>query len=113
MKLKVNFFITKNKLKYEQTNADTFVGSPYWLSPEQLNKKKYTNKVDIWALGICIIEMAEGMPPYGELRPISAMKMIKNNPIVNFQDPDQFSDELNDFLSKCLQLEPEQRWSAD
>jgi len=52
------------------------VGSPYWLSPEQLRKEIYTNKVDIWALGICIIEMAEGMPPYGDLRPNYAMKMI-------------------------------------
>ncbi|KAL4441904.1 hypothetical protein ABPG74_003655 [Tetrahymena malaccensis] len=96
-----------------KSDADTFVGSPYWLSPEQLNKQKYTNKVDIWALGICIIEMAEGMPPYGDLRPTSAMKMIKQNPIVNFQDPQQFSDELNNFLSHCLQINPEERWSAE
>ncbi|EAS02701.2 Serine/Threonine kinase domain protein (macronuclear) [Tetrahymena thermophila SB210] len=96
-----------------KSDADTFVGSPYWLSPEQLNKQKYTNKVDIWALGICIIEMAEGMPPYGDLRPTSAMKMIKQNPIVNFQDPQQFSDELNNFLCHCLQINPEDRWTAE
>ncbi|KAL4469791.1 hypothetical protein ABPG72_022111 [Tetrahymena utriculariae] len=96
-----------------KSDADTLVGSPYWLSPEQLNKQKYTNKVDIWALGICIIEMAEGMPPYGDLRPTSAMKMIKQNPIVNFQDSKQFSDELNNFLSHCLQINPEERWSAE
>jgi len=34
------------------------------MAPEILKKDKYKNSVDIWGLGICIIEMAEGVPPY-------------------------------------------------
>ena len=37
------------------------------MAPELLKKKKYNNLVDIWGLGICIIEMAEGSPPWTEL----------------------------------------------
>lgn len=54
-----DFGIASTKIK-----SNSFMGTPHYMSPEQLNNGSYTNAVDIWALGICIIEMAEGKPPY-------------------------------------------------
>ena len=41
-------------------------GSPYWMAPEILRKEEYTQNIDIWALGITCIELAEYEPPYSD-----------------------------------------------
>ena len=95
-----------------KSHSDSFIGSPLWMAPEQLSKTTYDYKIDIWALGVCIIEMAEGKAPYDHLHPIRAMYAIQHNPQTEFTNPEKFSPELNDFLRRCLQLDSKQRAGA-
>lgn len=89
----------------------TFAGSPYWLSPEIITRKAYDTKTDIWSLGILIIEMLEGAPPYLNEAPLKAIYLIasRGKPDINY---DKLSPELADFLDKCLNIDPEARATA-
>lgn len=58
------------------------IGTPLYMSPECVLGKSYDAKSDIWSLGICLIELAEGNPPYASMNNKRAMRMI---PIVNQQ----------------------------
>jgi serine/threonine protein kinase len=40
------------------------------MAPEVVKSRIYSAKLDVWALGITIIEMVDGQPPLMELNPI-------------------------------------------
>ncbi|VDL30843.1 unnamed protein product [Hymenolepis diminuta] len=95
-----------------QSKRQTMVGTPYWMAPEVVNKAvKYGPKIDIWSLGIMIIEMLDGEPPYLNEPPLKAIYHIQTQ-----ERPEPKSTEVSplmrDFLDRCLQIDPEKRASA-
>ena len=88
-------------------------GSPYWMAPEVLNKEEYDQTIDIWALGITCIELAENEPPYFKLSPKEVMKQIIKLPPNGLNDKSKWSNEFNDFISCCLTVDRFKRPSAE
>lgn len=50
------------------------------MAPELIKGQYYDDKVDIWSLGILLVEMAQNNPPYVELPPlkVSTIQMLAN-----------------------------------
>lgn len=44
--------------------AKTYVGTPYYMSPEQVNEQPYDEKSDIWSAGCLLFELASLKPPF-------------------------------------------------
>ncbi len=66
-------------VKTEEANdptKTTVVGTPLWMAPEIFQNRMYHPGVDIWALGVVLIEMVEGRPPYHKLERKQALKEI-------------------------------------
>jgi serine/threonine protein kinase len=42
----------------------TKIGTPLYLSPEQVKQKPYDFKVDIWGIGCCLYHMCNFRPPF-------------------------------------------------
>eukprot|EP01132_Coremiostelium_polycephalum_P007975 gene7975-9809_t len=88
-------------------------GSPFWMPPEQILGIPHSFSVDIWSFGVCVAEMMRRKVPNHTSR-LKAMMTVATEGLVftKEQYPD-WSDEVHDFLEKCLQFDPTQRATAD
>ena len=90
----------------------SLVGTPYWMAPEVISRLPYGTEVDIWSLGIMVIEMVDGEPPLFKEPPLQAMRRIKDMPPPQLKNVHMVSPRLQGFLEKMLMRDPSQRASA-
>jgi len=105
-------FGVAGQLTDTMAKRNTVIGTPFWMAPEVIEEIGYDCVADIWSLGITALEMAEGKPPYGDIHPMRAIFMIPQKPPPSFREPDRWSTEFIDFVSKCLVKEPDDRATA-
>ncbi|KAK7070630.1 Checkpoint kinase 2, partial [Halocaridina rubra] len=103
-----------SKLAADTSQMTTFCGTPTYISPELLGGGSYTNKVDMWSLGVVLYVSLVGYPPFtmdddGKLR-----YQIKNA-VYNFKHPlwNSVSKEAKDLITKLMVKDPHHRLSAD
>lgn len=60
-------------------------------------------QVDVWALGISAVEMAEVTPPRWSVHPMRVIFMISRDPPPRLADRDRWSLTFHDFVAQCLQ----------
>ncbi|XP_028252639.1 serine/threonine-protein kinase PAK 6b isoform X2 [Parambassis ranga] len=84
----------------------SLVGTPYWMAPEVISKTAYGTEVDIWSLGIMVVEMVDGEPPYFNETPICAMKKLRDEAAPSIKNVQK------DFLGCMLTRDTLQRSSA-
>ena len=61
---------------------ETLCGSPMYMAPEIMKYKEYTNKSDLWSVGVIMYEMLTGRTPYKSKTFYNLMKDIEKKKIV-------------------------------
>lgn len=104
---------TRTQDKYSN-QATTMCGSPGYVSPEILRNVKYSEKTDMWSLGVVLYILLCGFPPFSEqLGPPSMREQILQAKYA-FYSPywDKIPDVALDLISNLLQLNPSKRYSV-
>ncbi|XP_026672500.1 serine/threonine-protein kinase 10 isoform X3 [Ceratina calcarata] len=116
--VKLADFGVSAKNKHTLQKHDTFIGTPYWMAPEVVlcetfRDNPYDFKVDIWSLGITLIEFAQMEPPNHEMSPMRVLLKIQKSDPPKLDQPGKWSKEFNDFIAKALIKDPTSRPTAE
>lgn len=95
------------------TRSGVTLGTPAYMSPEQIKGEKISPATDIYALGVLIYEMVTGRFPFeGDDSLATAIRRLHEEPT----PPDKYVADLpkhwQEAILRCLQLEPQKRFQS-
>jgi len=87
------------------------MGTPDYISPEQVKGKRGDARSDIYSLGIMFYEMLTGTVPFTGPNPFVIMnERLLNNPIPPREVNPQISPELQEIIYRALERDPSKRY---
>jgi len=95
------------------TRTSSIMGSPLYMSPEQMRSSKNVDqRSDIWALGVILYELLTGRVPFeAEAIPELCLKVVQDPVEPPKKLRAEISEGLNAVVVKCLEKEPNHRFS--
>lgn len=100
-----------SKIMQSHDFASTYVGTPFYMSPEICAAERYTLKSDIWALGCIIHELCTLEPPFNAQTHLQLVNKIRKGDVAPL--PKEYSRELNAVVKSCLSTNPTSRPDAE
>jgi tetratricopeptide (TPR) repeat protein len=95
------------------TRAGAMIGTPEYISPEQVEGKEVDQRSDLYSLGVILYEMVTGSVPFEGETPLSIARMHADE---EPQDPKsinpQISDDLSHLILRCLEKDKENRYQS-
>jgi serine/threonine-protein kinase len=96
---------------FDEEQSDFVLGTPAYISPEQLRGLPATDRSDQYGLGCVMFEMLHGRPPYQDENIRELCMMHIQAPIPVPESPyGPLPPKLADAVTTCLQKSPQQRF---
>ncbi|MDX2092819.1 MAG: serine/threonine-protein kinase [Kofleriaceae bacterium] len=109
----MDFGIARDGKLGDLTEAGTGIGTPAYMSPEQVLGDKLDARSDLFSLGVVLYQMVTGKKPFVEDEHGSALHKIrldKHTPARKLNP--EIPRELERIIDRCLEKQPRDRWRS-
>jgi serine/threonine protein kinase/tetratricopeptide (TPR) repeat protein len=109
----MDFGIARVRQEKRVTGEGTIIGTPEYMSPEQVEGKEADQRSDIYALGVILFEVVTGQVPFEGETPFSIANKHKTEPppIPKKLIP-QIPDGLNKLILRCMEKDRLKRYQT-
>ena len=88
------------------------MGTPEYISPEQVKGKRGDGRSDVYALGVMLYEMLTGRAPFQGPNPFAIMNdRLLNNPTPPREINPNISPELQEIIYRAIERDPKNRYA--
>jgi serine/threonine protein kinase len=95
------------------TESGALLGTPAYMSPEQVDGKDADFRSDLFSFGVVLYELAAGAHPFEALTPLStAARVLAAEPPVLCEQNPAVPRELDRIVRKCIQKDPSGRYQS-
>ncbi len=110
--VKLTDFGIAHLMSNTETRAGMLLGSPRYMSPEQVQGQPVDGRSDIFSLGVVLYEMLAGRPPFGGEELHGILFRIVNEPVAPIsQTRRNIPVGVDEILARCLAKKPHDRYS--
>jgi eukaryotic-like serine/threonine-protein kinase len=97
-----------------QTQAGDILGTPAYMSPEQLQGQAIDGRSDIFSLGVILYELSTGHSPFGKGKGLATVfnEIMELTPEEPFKASPLIPHKLSDIIMKALNKEPDARFQS-
>jgi serine/threonine protein kinase len=100
-------------LRDKTTKTGSFMGTPYYMSPEQARGKNIDWRSDLWALGVIVFQCLTGKPPFESEALGDLMGMILYDPIPKITERDSsLPPQIETFWARAINRDRELRFQS-
>jgi serine/threonine-protein kinase len=95
-----------------KTATGTVMGTPSYMSPEQVSGKRVDGRADLWSLGVMLYELSTGEKPFkgGDAIGTLLFQIANDAPVPPTQYRADLPADVTAIIARCLQKNPDERY---
>jgi len=109
----MDFGIARSLARAGTTAEGAVIGTPEYMSPEQVEGKPADQRADVYALGVILFEMVTSRPPFEGETSLAVAHKHRYEPAPDPRDLNpQIPEEISRLILRCVEKEREKRYQT-
>ena len=104
--------VRDESMSVEETQAGVVMGTPHYMSPEQIRDRPVDHRADIYSLGAVAYRLLTGDPPFQHKTPLGVLHMHLNEEVPSLASFDSQLAPLDRVIQRAMAKRPSDRYES-